>query len=446
MLPDTAAFVECQICNEFTASKVRQPCGHGPYCSSCVMQYAEVKLAAGLFRFNCPDPGCDEPMHDYILKSVYKVPESFLDKLHNRSVAAAAGTSSDLFACPSPDCPMVVAFENCGSPCRYKCPLCNRDSCFVCGQPWHGHNAMTCVASALDPSLVEWMHQTGSKQCPRCKTIVTKQNLEAQGGESDECHKMQCRCCGARFCFKCLTLLMGQNKPCACSDPKHGFADFDTGDYIEHKQDYIEELGASFRLVHPALQLTFTFAQCGSRDIAWEAVLQCQREIRAEQETLERLARPELVAHLPSGQKKGSNAELVERILKRKYNLPGGSGNDVESWVNEFKKNSPSRQPRVPPSSRLDTARPAAKRQKVEPQTHSPLQNAPGEKPADLGSAATIESATTARQNLSHVLKKDERVRRSLIGGVGANAVDQELGPADTPEYRLPLHVLHWAF
>merc|ERR1712207_122686 len=77
------------------------------------------------------------------------------------------------------------------------------------------------------------MKETGSKQCPGCKMVVTKENLDCQSGQSSECHKMMCRNCGTRFCFKCLALLT-DTYACKCTDKRHQFVDPHTGEHIKH--------------------------------------------------------------------------------------------------------------------------------------------------------------------------------------------------------------------
>merc|ERR1719356_2131914 len=62
---------------------------------------------------------------------------------------------------------------------------------------------------------------------------VTKQNLEKQDAQRAECHKMLCRCCGTRFCFKCLAVLT-ESHTCGCSRDAHGFIDPHTGRRLAH--------------------------------------------------------------------------------------------------------------------------------------------------------------------------------------------------------------------
>eukprot|EP00419_Tripos_fusus_P039198 CAMPEP_0172765724 /NCGR_PEP_ID=MMETSP1074-20121228/179848_1 /TAXON_ID=2916 /ORGANISM="Ceratium fusus, Strain PA161109" /LENGTH=196 /DNA_ID=CAMNT_0013600719 /DNA_START=265 /DNA_END=857 /DNA_ORIENTATION=+ len=103
-------------------------------------------------------------------------------------------------------------------------PTMWKEHCLVChATPYH--NGKTCQEHAAasgassssggnnrttldeEASLRDWMERTGSRQCPRCKMGVTKEDLGRQKSQRAECHKMMCRNCETRFCFKCLTVL-----------------------------------------------------------------------------------------------------------------------------------------------------------------------------------------------------------------------------------------------
>lgn len=71
----------------------------------------------------------------------------------------------------------------------------------------------------------ELLERLGLKQCPGCGEGVQK--------ESETCHKMICRSCRARFCFKCLARLEYFN--CACSGAEHHFVDPVSGEILAHQ-------------------------------------------------------------------------------------------------------------------------------------------------------------------------------------------------------------------
>jgi hypothetical protein len=92
------------------------------------------------------------------------------------------------------------------------------------------------AASKAEAALEKWMLKTGTQQCPQCKMAISKENLQSQTTQYKECHKMMCRNCNTRFCFKCLRILT-DNVSCGCSIDAHGFVDPRTGKRIAHFDD-----------------------------------------------------------------------------------------------------------------------------------------------------------------------------------------------------------------
>merc|ERR1712066_1111993 len=84
-----------------------------------------------------------------------------------------------------------------------------------------------------EAGFLKWIEQTGSKQCPTCPMVITKENLNGQANQYKECHKMLCRNCNTRFCFKCLAVLT-EKFTCGCSINLHGFVDPNTGKRLTH--------------------------------------------------------------------------------------------------------------------------------------------------------------------------------------------------------------------
>eukprot|EP00931_Biecheleriopsis_adriatica_P048377 TRINITY_DN27948_c0_g1_i1.p1 TRINITY_DN27948_c0_g1~~TRINITY_DN27948_c0_g1_i1.p1 ORF type:complete len:1057 (-),score=181.99 TRINITY_DN27948_c0_g1_i1:33-2741(-) len=66
----------------------------------------------------------------------------------------------------------------------------------------------------------------GLKQCPGCGEGLQK--------ETETCHKMICRSCRARFCFRCLTRLEYFN--CSCTGAEHNFVDPVDGRILAHQR------------------------------------------------------------------------------------------------------------------------------------------------------------------------------------------------------------------
>lgn len=234
----------CAICccDAEADSAVSLACGHGWYCKGCLQRHAEARLDVGDVHVPCPE--CRAAVSERDLRRV--MPGAVVDRFLARSLEKAISTTEDLWACPTPNCAMRVAYDPDDAVTRFKCPMCRRAACIRCSaQPYH--RGLTCEAYAEQKqtrkrgrevddgseSFRKWMEETGTKQCPKCKIAITKQNLNNQASQRTECHKMNCRNCGTRFCFKCLAELTPEYS-CGCSIDLHGFVDFNTGKRIQH--------------------------------------------------------------------------------------------------------------------------------------------------------------------------------------------------------------------
>lgn len=238
--------VVCSICYEDVAPNlaVRFSCRHGWYCEQCVRLHAESCLRMGSSQMQCPE--CRETVQEHHLRQL--LPKTVIESMHARSLEQAVASCSNLFACPTPDCSMRVSVEDGEEPRLDDCPKCHKSSCLRCGaQPYH--HGLTCQqysakqakkcgnsASMADLGLHKWMLKTGTQQCPQCKMAISKENLQSQKTQYKECHKMVCRNCNTKFCFKCLRVLT-ENVSCGCSIDAHGFVDPRTGKRIAHFTD-----------------------------------------------------------------------------------------------------------------------------------------------------------------------------------------------------------------
>jgi len=233
----------CEICcNDVEKGQaVRLGCRHGWYCMDCMKRHAEARLEVGDAHVACPE--CSTPIAECNLRKILSA--ELIERLLARSLEHAVSSTSDLWACPTPNCPMRVALEE-GEEPRLQCTACNKESCLRCGtQPYH--KGLTCEehaerikerksrkkAEAAEATFRQWMQETGTKQCPTCGMAVTKQHLNSQATQYQECHKMLCRNCSTRFCFKCCAILT-DTFTCGCSNDRHGFCDPKTGKRLDH--------------------------------------------------------------------------------------------------------------------------------------------------------------------------------------------------------------------
>ncbi|CAK0903590.1 unnamed protein product [Prorocentrum cordatum] len=221
----------CGICcEEFAAGQaVRLGCDHGWYCKECIRRFVEARLEAGSAG-GIPCPSCGDKISEADLITL--LPPKVCIRLHARAGEQQA-VASGARACPTPNC--TWRFHDCASD-RQTCPVCEEESCLLCGaQPYHeGRTCEQYKAGLEDQDMFErWIEKTGSKQCPTCHMVTTKENLEKQSQQRVECHKMLCRNCNTRWCFKCLAVLT-DTYTCGCTIDAHGFIDPETGKIVKH--------------------------------------------------------------------------------------------------------------------------------------------------------------------------------------------------------------------
>jgi len=232
---------QCSVCCEDIPAEaaVLLGCGHGFYCLQCITRFVETRVEEG-YAGDVPCPQCSLKISENDL--VRLLPMKTIFKLHARSIEKEAVASGSISrSCPTPNCKMRQTIKEGSSGCL-TCPMCAQESCWLCGtQPYH--EGKTCEQHARrmrkkgenkdEDAFMEWMEATGTRQCPKCQMATSKENLEKQTEQRAECHKMVCRNCGTRFCFKCLAVLT-ETYTCGCSRNKHGFIDPRTGELIKH--------------------------------------------------------------------------------------------------------------------------------------------------------------------------------------------------------------------
>jgi hypothetical protein len=230
----------CAICVEEVRGAFRLRCRHGWYCTRCLQRYAEQRLSEGFGYVLCPEPECGVPLSEADLRKL--LPKALVSRLAARAQEHAAFAAGDSLPCPTPDCPERAVPVDGGAPGLLTCLRCANTVCKECGaHPYH--EGLTCAEHAeatraageegAEESFRRWMQETGTRQCPQCGMAITKEHLEKQKGQHAECHKMLCRNCGYRFCFKCLARLTA-TKSCRCSNMAHGFIDPRTGKRLTH--------------------------------------------------------------------------------------------------------------------------------------------------------------------------------------------------------------------
>ena len=208
----------CSICAEAGNVWFGKACCGVPICAACADQHARTRSMSGAIEVTCPG-NCGCMLTQAEVGKV--VGASTVKSLHQNSINRATAAAPEFYPCPTPDCRMVFAI---GDACEAKltCPLCKKHSCWRCGaQP--PHEGKSCPPKR-DADLEPWIAETGSRRCPQCNVPVSKGTLDTQQTQENECHLMQCRVCGCKFCFQCLATITDTHR-CSCTPLAHVFVD-----------------------------------------------------------------------------------------------------------------------------------------------------------------------------------------------------------------------------
>ena len=136
---------------------------------------ALIVRSRGACEWPCPE--CRRTVPEYALRPL--LPRA-IDRLQRASLAAAVAHDPDLFACPTPGCPIVVSLKRSDS-AVFNCTSCLKISCLRCNlQPCPAGHTCSPASSQLDASLRQWAQDTGSKQCPTCDVVISKEDLASQ--------------------------------------------------------------------------------------------------------------------------------------------------------------------------------------------------------------------------------------------------------------------------
>lgn len=166
--------ITCIVCTGTGLQQATLSCCRGPICESCASHWAEVQEAdqGAVTCPNCARPLCQEDLE-----------------------ALLAGNPRALQRLRSAK---------------------ERHRTQVCGTPPTAHQLGI---------VVESLSRLGIKRCPGCGTGVQR--------ETETCHKMICRTCRAKFCFRCLVRLEYFN--CGCTGAEHRFVDPVDGRVVAHQ-------------------------------------------------------------------------------------------------------------------------------------------------------------------------------------------------------------------
>eukprot|EP00347_Sterkiella_histriomuscorum_P008068 403346497 len=183
--------VLCPICyNSYTdpAEISTLECGH-QFCQHCFLASFTV-FTQNFFscsQFRCPEATCLKEVSARTLIQCLgqKEYENFKITLRNKEIMRL----KDKKFCPAPNCDNILEVK--GKKTKVQCEKCKNLICYQCQSLWHEKES---CAKYQRRVYADWAMNTGSHKCPKCKTLIEK---------NEGCNHMTCYKCQYYFCWKC---------------------------------------------------------------------------------------------------------------------------------------------------------------------------------------------------------------------------------------------------
>jgi hypothetical protein len=189
----------CPQCGEAT-NDIKFACGHYT-CRECFdhqLQVASSDLTSDHFPLVCWHESCEQPIAIPDLRKY--ATGTMIDALLKASLTYHIRSFPDIYRnCRTPDCKSVYLRN--GSYEIFTCPTCLTQTCTLChAEP---HVGWTCAKyeSHLRKNkhnerlLNEYKAVAGTKECPKCATLIEK---------VDGCNHVECSGCHGHMCWVCL--------------------------------------------------------------------------------------------------------------------------------------------------------------------------------------------------------------------------------------------------
>lgn len=188
----------CSICLELklqTEMVKISGCSH-EFCSTCIVQHAEVKVQSGQVPVCCAQFGCTTMLSLDQCQSILS--QKWFDLLKKRLIEASIPEAERVY-CPFLHCSALMdrrdfnanaASSSTSTMCKV-CVDCGRFFCIECRVPWH--SSMSCsYYQKLPPELRDVqdakLHQLAENQkwqrCKKCRRMIEL---------SEGCYHMTCR-------------------------------------------------------------------------------------------------------------------------------------------------------------------------------------------------------------------------------------------------------------
>lgn len=190
---------QCNICTEFKEETAftQLECWHNNSCNECLIAYLKLMIESRQLH-NVACPRCHRALSYQAVVNLLGNSNQDALNLYNQLINFRSLRQEEgLKHCPTPDCTFYFINEStCAQPIT--CPRCEKQYCNQC---LVNHDAqITCDHARINNQTPEsqantqWK-ETHSKQCPRCKTHIEK---------NDGCNHMTCNNCRYEFCWICL--------------------------------------------------------------------------------------------------------------------------------------------------------------------------------------------------------------------------------------------------
>lgn len=190
----------CPQCGDATNDVKLSKCGHFT-CKECFdhqLQVASSDLISDHFPLVCWHEFCGQPIAIADLRKY--ATGTMIDALLKASLTYYIRSFPDIYRnCRAPDCKAV--YRRNGSFEIFTCPTCLTQTCTLChAEPHIGWTCAKYESHLLrnehnEQLLDEYKTVAGTKECPKCATLIEK---------VDGCNHVECSGCHGHMCWVCL--------------------------------------------------------------------------------------------------------------------------------------------------------------------------------------------------------------------------------------------------
>ncbi|CDW77391.1 ibr domain containing protein [Stylonychia lemnae] len=182
--------IQCEICYELiqTPDIIKLHCNH-QYCQICLKEmilYASNQ-SGEVHKLKCPSSQCSAVLERSVIRNLLDMDEfkRYLRLIENHEMTF----EKDKKFCPVAECEGVI--ERKANQKKTICQKCQNNVCFDCQSIWHENES---CEKYQEKNCVNWADCKGAQRCPKCKTLIEK---------NEGCNHMTCYKCQHDFCWVC---------------------------------------------------------------------------------------------------------------------------------------------------------------------------------------------------------------------------------------------------